>query len=84
MSEPSFHERLQSHRGGLVRVSRRGPVVWGSKKVSSKIGLLMSVTAGAGWDGREGAQWVELLIDGSVRSLFLYPDEIELIGADDE
>jgi hypothetical protein len=79
--DQTFEQQLQPHVGGLVRVSRRASVMWGSRELSSKIGLLMSVTPGL---VDAAAQWVELLIDGSVRSLFLYPDEIELIGADDE
>jgi hypothetical protein len=83
MSDSSFHERLQSHRGGLIRVGELDSRLVASA-FSGKIGLLMSVNTACAGLTVEGAQWVELLIDGSVRSIFLYPDELELIGADDE
>ena len=82
MSETSFHEKLNSHVGGLVRV-RFG--AWAaSSGLNGKIGLLMSASEGrAGAADRGAPMQIEVLIDGSVRILLLYPDEIELIGADD-
>ena len=77
-SEQTLVQKLQPHVGGLVRVRCDDGRASG---LNGKIGLLMSVTAcKAPWLSRAV---VELLIDGSVRSLFLYPDELELIGADD-
>jgi hypothetical protein len=80
MSESSFHERLQSHRGGLVRVSRRASVMWGSRELSSKIGILVE----AGSVLYDGGAWVDMLIDGKIRPLYVYPGDLEFIGADDE
>lgn len=78
MSERDFVNRLREHVGGLVRVRCDDGRASG---LNGKIGLLMSVTAfKAPWLSRAV---IELLIDDSVRILFLYPDEIELIGADD-
>jgi hypothetical protein len=82
MSESSFLEQLQSHVGGLVRVGELDSRLVASA-FSGKIGLLMGVNTAFAITVGDGAQWVELLIDGSVRSFSLYPDHIELIGADD-
>jgi hypothetical protein len=76
-SEQTFEQKLQSHMGGLVRVCYGA---WADHaRLIGKIGLLMSVATTR--TGRSAQ--AELLIDGSVKKLILYPDEIELIGADD-
>jgi len=76
-SEQTFEQQLQHHAGGLVRVCYGA---WADHaRLIGKIGLLMSVATTR--TGR-GAQ-VEVLIDGSVKKLILYPDELELLGADD-
>jgi len=78
-SDQTFEQQLQSHVGGLVRVCYGA---WAaSTGLNGKIGLLMSVP-GAHCDDPL-ALLLEVLIDGSVRSLIVYPHEIELIGADD-
>ena len=61
--------------GGLVRVCVD---VGGTSGINGKIGLLMSVTA----CGASSAV-VEVFIEERVRSLLLYSNELELIGADD-
>jgi hypothetical protein len=80
--EQTFEQKLQPHVGGLVRV-RYGAAGAIGEDLSGKIGLLMSVVGADGpGDPRRSAQ-IEVLIDGSVRSLIVYLHEIELIGADD-
>ena len=75
--DQTFGQQLQPHVGGLVRV-RYG--AWAaSSGLNGKIGLLISV---ADASRRRSAQ-IEVLIDGSVRFLLLYPHELELLGADD-
>ena len=61
--------------GGLVRVCYDDG---GTSGLNGKIGLLMSVTA----CGATSAV-VEVLIEERVRSLLLYSNELELLGADD-
>ena len=78
-------EQLKSHVGGLVRV-RVG--AWRDSRATArefdgKIGLLMSAFPAFGAGIRVDAQWVEMLIDGSIKNIFLYPDELEFLGADD-
>jgi hypothetical protein len=85
MSESSFHEQLKSHQGGLIRVRvsawREG---WATtREFDGKIGLLMSTFPAFGGGISVDAQWIELLIDGSIKNIFLYPDEVEFLGADD-
>jgi hypothetical protein len=78
--EQTFGRRLRYHRGGLVRVrltydaARRGLADLGGK-----IGLLMNANPG----DILGGVCIELLIDGSFRSLLLYPGDLEFLGADD-
>jgi hypothetical protein len=83
--DTSFLERLQSHQGGLVRVrvgAWRGS--WATtREFDGKIGLLMSTFPAFGGGISVDAQWVELLIDESIKNIFLYPDEVEFLGADD-
>jgi hypothetical protein len=82
MSETSFHEKLNSHVGGLVRVRCDDGY---ANSLNGKIGLLMSASEGRRSAIRDcGAPMqIEVLIDGSVRILLLYPQELEFIGADD-
>jgi len=81
MSESSLFEQLKSHVGGLVRVRYDDG---GASGLNGKIGLLMGV-----FDPRRvragdlRAAQIELLIDGSVKILVVYTNELELIGADD-
>ncbi len=76
-SDQTFEQQLQSHVGGLVRV-RYG--AWAaSSGLNGKIGLLMSV----GHLVTDRSAQIEVLIDGSVRILVVYTDELELLGADD-
>jgi len=83
--ETGFIERLLSHRGGLVRVR---PGAWRDSRATTrefdgKIGLLMGTFPAFGAGISVDAQWVELLIDESIKNIFLYPDELEFLGADD-
>ncbi len=83
--DQTFEQQLQSHVGGLVQVRvgawRRG---WAaSREFDGKIGLLMSTFPAFGGGISVDAQWVELLIDESIKNIFLYPDEVEFLGADD-
>jgi hypothetical protein len=80
-----FLDRLQSHVGGLIRVRVGAWRGSGSttREFDGKIGLLMSTFPAFGGELSVDAQWVELLIDESIKNIFLYPDEVEFIGADD-
>ncbi len=83
--EQTFEQKLQPHVGGLVRVRCDDGY---ANSLNGKIGLLMSASEGRAAPtalraGREAPMQIEVLIDGSVRILLLYPQEIELIGADD-
>jgi hypothetical protein len=97
MSESSFLEQLKSHQGGLVQVQAalHRPVGLGivdrveqlqqqrvSREFNGKIGLLMGVTTAFSGTNRRSA-WVNLLIDGSIKKLLLYPGDLKFIGADD-
>jgi len=75
-SDQTFEQQLQSHVGGLVRVCYDDG---GASSLNGKIGLLM----GGVPDGARWAAQIEVLIDGSVKILVVYPNELELIGADD-
>jgi hypothetical protein len=78
MSEYHFHSRLKSHRGGLVRFVGDFylPVQdCQLQSLSSKIGILI--------DAKEAVvapAVVSLLIDGSVKEIYVAPGLLELIG----
>jgi hypothetical protein len=81
--EQTFEQQLKSHQGGLIRVRvgawREG---WATtREFDGKIGLLMRTLPG--FAGSDYAQFIELLIDESIKNIFLYPDEVEFLGADD-
>ena len=76
-----FEQQLQSRRGSLVQV-RTGGLTRSARNFSGKIGILVRVDDDAVEAWQHVVQvWV--LIDDSVKKLILYPEEIELIGADD-
>jgi hypothetical protein len=75
-SDQTFGQQLQPHVGGLVRVCYDDGSTSG---FNFKIGLLMSVTAGS-----PSSAVVEVFIEEKVRSLLLYSNELELLGADNE
>jgi hypothetical protein len=83
--EQTLVQKLQPHQGGLVRVrvgAWRGS--WATtREFDGKIGLLMSTFPAFGAGISVDAQWIELLIDESIKNIFLYPDEVEFLGADD-
>ncbi len=74
--DQTFEQRLESHTGGLVRLVDEAKV---DHALRGKIGLALSAMAMFS----RGPVRVELLIDGSVRILLLYPDELEFLGAND-
>jgi hypothetical protein len=73
MSEYHFHSRLKSHVGGLVRLD----AVEALGSIRGTIGILLKYHP----DVSGGAR-VELLIDGRIRSTFLFEEEIELIESE--
>ena len=73
MSEYHFHSRLKSHVGGLVRLN----AVEALGSIRGTIGILLKYHP----DVSGGAR-VELLIDGRIRSTFLFEEEIELIESE--
>jgi hypothetical protein len=75
MSEYHFHSRLKSHVGGLVRLDAVEGDALGS--IRGTIGILLKYHP----DVSGGAR-VELLIDGRIRSTFLFEEEIELIESE--
>ena len=80
MPETSLHEKLQTQVGGLVRVVTKNSAV--DDPALGKIGLLLSADPAPSWVVEDVAV-VKLLIDGRVRSLIVYPGELEFLGADD-
>jgi hypothetical protein len=84
MPDLGFRERLQSHQGGLVRVlySERRRLYMTAREVHGKIGLLVSLKS-TDYSYSIDSAMVELLIDGSVKMILLYPGELEFLGADD-
>jgi hypothetical protein len=72
----TFERLLKSHTGGLVRVVDEAQL---DPALRGKIGLALSARAMFS----RGPVRVELLIDGSVKKLLLYPGELEFLGADD-
>ena len=79
-SEQTLVQKLQSHMGGLVRVRCDDGY---ANSLNGKIGLLMSASEGRAGAGLAAPMQIEVLIDGSVRILLLYPQELELLGSDD-
>ena len=73
MSESSFYEQIQSHVGRIVKVICGGFYC----EHIGKLGILLE---GSGI-GAIGA-WVNLLIDGNVRLLYVHSGDLELIGAE--
>ncbi len=72
MPKRSFYERLQPYIGGIVRV--RG----GYPEIADQIGLLMG-TENFSYGAQDMVQ-AKLLIDGSVRALYFYSNELEVIS----
>ncbi len=74
-----FYMKLLAHVGGLVRVEAADGFEY---RFNGMIGLLLEVipTASPKSQSRE----VALFIGGNVQTLRLFPDEIELIGGEDE
>ena len=80
--DQTFEQQLQSHVGELVRVCYDGG--GGASSLNGKIGLLMGVGALRLDACTSTSAVVEVLIEERVRSLLLYSNELELLGADDE
>jgi hypothetical protein len=72
--ESSFREQLQSHVGRIVNVlcERYSNLTHGQLGLVVRVGETGAATA-----------WVDLLIGGRVRTLYVHPGDLELIGADD-
>jgi hypothetical protein len=66
-----FIERLQSHVGRIVNV------LCERYSTHGQLGLLVRAGGGA------VTAWVDLLIGGRVRTLYVHPGDLELIGAED-
>jgi hypothetical protein len=77
--ERTLVQKLQSHRGSLVQV--RADPSGDAIDLNGKIGLLMDMCTTA--YRPLGDVRIELLIDGRVRRIYVYPHELEFIGADD-
>ncbi len=78
MFSHNFLPQLQSHRGGLVRFvcDFYLPVRGGQFQfLSSKIGILIDARAAV-----VAPAVVSLLIDGSVKEIYVSPGQLELIG----
>jgi hypothetical protein len=71
MPKRSFHERLQSYIGGLVRVRSGWP------ELTDQIGLLMG-TENFSY-GAQDMVLAKLLIDGKVMRYYFYPGDLEFI-----
>jgi len=74
MPELDFHDRLESHVGGLVRVKSTYSDLIG------KIGLLTAARPASGHP-REDAALIDLFIDGRLRSLYVYTFEVEFLDS---
>ena len=76
LSSQDFMQRLKSHRGGLVRFTGDFYLPDSPpQSLSSKIGILI--------DAKEAVvapAVVSLLIDGSVKEIYVAPGQLELIG----
>ena len=82
MTYDQTFELLQSRTGGLVRLKLSG--LRARNELHGKIGLLVRADEVDG-DGAAGlaVTAVEVLIDGNVHTLYVYPHELEFIGAED-
>jgi len=85
VSDRKFINQLQAHRGGIVRVKANWIAAGMNRdacQLHGKVGLLLDWAA-TGTDGYGGA-YVDLLIDERVTRVYFYPEELELIGGEDE
>lgn len=85
MSDRKFIKQLQDHRGGIVRVKANWIAAGtnrGTFQLHGKVGLLLDWEA-TGTEGYGGA-YVDLLIDERLTRVYFYPEELELIGGEDE
>jgi len=71
--EKTFEQQLQPHVGGVVKVIRGGIYC----EHVGKLGILLEVSSS------QRAAWVNLLIDGKIRLLYVHSGDLEFIGADD-
>ena len=74
MSKHSFHEQIQPHVGRIAKVLCLGY----SDLTYGQLGLLVE----AGSVLYDGGAWVNLLIDGKIRLLYVYSGDLEFIGAE--
>jgi hypothetical protein len=85
VSDRKFIKQLQDHRGGIVRVKANWIAAGMTRdacQLHGKVGLLLDWAA-TGTVGYGGA-YVDLLIDERVTRVYFYPEELELIGGEDE
>jgi len=78
--ESEFLNQLRSHVGGLAKLVK-GTRWRAGKPMVGKIGLLVSARRGEVDDSE--MVLIELLIDGSINSFYVFLGEIELIGGED-
>ncbi len=74
MSKHSFHEQIQPHVGRIAKVLDVGC----SDLTYGQLGLLVE----AGRVLYDGGAWVNMLIDGKIRLLYVYSGDLEFIGAE--
>jgi hypothetical protein len=75
MPETSLHEKLQPHVGRIVKVICGGLYC----EHVGKLGILLEASS-AGM--LSVGAWVNLLIDGKIRLLYVHSGDLELIGAE--
>jgi hypothetical protein len=76
MSEPSFHEQIQPHVGRIAKVLCLGY----SDLTYGQLGLLVGARTARQDPGL--AAWVDMLIDGKIRLLYVYSGDLEFLGAE--
>jgi len=75
-SQQTFFEKLRAHEGGLVKLDISGGPWKSRHPLSGKTGMVCSVDV----VGRTGtAAKVSLFIDGKVRTVYLYEDEVQFL-----
>jgi hypothetical protein len=77
MPETDFLEQMLSRVGGLAKMTTELEVY---PEMIGKIGLLMDVYR---VDGAGSVVLAEVLVDGSVKEIYVIPGDLEFIGADD-
>jgi hypothetical protein len=76
VSKHSFHEQIQPHVGRIAKVLCLGY----SDLTYGQLGLLVGTRTSRQYPGL--AAWVDMLIDGKIRLLYVYSGDLEFIGAE--